>query len=130
MVAVAMKNIILVEDNPDNADLVMDMLEDLYDITLYGNGPDLLAALEEADSKAPDLFLLDIGLPGIDGVDLMKKLKTMASVQNIPALALTAHAMKDDEPRLLEAGFSGYVSKPIIDETAFTDKIEKLIGAP
>ncbi len=130
MAAVTMKKIFLVEDNPDNADLVMDMLEDLYDITLFGNGPDLLAALEEADAQTPDLFLLDIGLPGIDGVDLMKKLKTMTSVQSVPALALTAHAMKDDEPRLMEAGFNGYVSKPIIDETAFTDKIEKLIGAP
>ena len=125
-----MKKIILVEDNPDNADLLMEMLDDHYDITLFGDGPDLLAAFEKAEAQAPDLFILDIGLPGMDGVALMKKLKSMASLQNVPALALTAHAMKDDESRLLQAGFNGYVSKPIVDETAFTDEIEKLIGAP
>jgi len=125
-----MKKIILVEDNPDNADLLMEMLDDHYDITLFGDGPDLLAAFEKAETQAPDLFILDIGLPGMDGVALMKKLKSMASLQNVPALALTAHAMKDDEPRLLQAGFNGYVSKPIVDETALTDEIEKLIGAP
>ncbi len=125
-----MKKIILVEDNPDNADLLMEILDDHYDITLFGDGPDLLAAFEKAETQAPDLFILDIGLPGIDGVTLMKKLKSMASLQNVPALALTAHAMKDDERQLLQAGFNGYVSKPIVDETVFTDEIEKLIGAP
>lgn len=106
----------------------MEMLDDHYDITLFGDGPDLLAAFEKAETQAPDLFILDIGLPGMDGVALMKKLKSMASLQNVPALALTAHAMKNDEPRLLQAGFDAYVSKPIVDETALTDEIEKLIG--
>lgn len=129
LVATTMKKIILVEDNPDNAELVIDLLDDMYDVKQYGNGPDLLTALGNDDTQAPDLFVLDIGLPGMDGVTLLRKLKSMASIQDIPAMALTAHAMKDDEPRLLKAGFNGYVSKPIVDETAFIDEIKKLIGA-
>ena len=129
LISVTMKKIILVEDNPDNAELVVDILEDEYDITTFVSGSDLLSAFEKAGAHTPDLFILDIGLPGMDGVSLLKELKSIASIRNVPALALTAHAMKEDEPRLLQAGFNGYVSKPIVDEAAFTDEIEKLIGA-
>ena len=119
----------LVEDNPDNADLVVDMLSGDFDVTHFVSALDLLDFLEKSESVAPAVFILDISLPGMDGVDLLKALKEDEEYNRIPSLALTAHAMKDDKRKFLDAGFDAYVSKPIVDEEALISEVKRLANS-
>lgn len=121
-----MKQIVLVEDNPDNRDLVCAFLDGDYEITSYATGMEALEELELSDAEVPDLFLLDIALPGIDGVELLGRIKAIAAMSSVPAIALTAHAMKGDEQRFIASGFNAYVAKPIIDDAQLIDAIEGL----
>ncbi len=123
-----MKKIYLVEDNPDNAELVVDMLSEDYDIDRYSSAVELLTELYKPETVKPDIFILDISLPGMDGVTLMKKIKDESIYNDVPMLALTAHAMKDDKRRFIDAGFDGYVSKPIVDEDELTSEIIRVIN--
>lgn len=123
-----MKIVALVEDNPDNMDLVTDMLEDRFELVPFSSALDLLAYLEEPEAKAPDIFVLDISLPQMDGITLMRKLREIDAFRSKPMLALTAHAMVDDRRHLLDAGFDEYLSKPIVDDEELIDKIEMLIA--
>lgn len=123
-----MKTVILVEDNPDNMDLVTDMLEDSFEIIPFSSALDLLAYLENPDAHSPDVFVLDISLPQMDGITLMRKLREFEQFRSSPMLALTAHAMVDDRRHLLDAGFDEYMSKPIVDEEELIDKIKTLIA--
>jgi len=122
----SVKCIHLVEDNPDNAALVEDFLQDRYDIHVFPDGVSLLHRLEDKTKRSPDLFILDISLPEMDGVSLLKRIRSDFHYQDIPAMALTAHAMRDDKRRLLQAGFDDYLSKPILDDEALIAIIEKL----
>lgn len=122
-----MKRVFLVEDNRDNAELVEDLLCEAYEVTWFEDGPKLLSSLEQSATDPPGIFLLDIGLPGMDGVELLGKIKEIDGYQNIPSIALTAHAMIGDEPKFREAGFNGYVSKPITDEETLVNEIERLL---
>jgi two-component system cell cycle response regulator DivK len=70
-------------------------------------------ALEKAMSEKPDLILLDISIPKLNGYEVTKRLKSLEEVKDIPVVALTAHAMKGDRAKALEAGCEGYISKPI-----------------
>lgn len=124
-----MKSILLVEDNEDNADYIMDLLSGQYEINWYRSGMDALEYLENPDAAAPDIFLLDISLPGIDGVTLLGKIRSLNAFENIPTIALTAHAMSTDRDRFLGAGFNGYVTKPIVDEGVLVEEIERLTPA-
>ncbi len=123
-----MKTVILVEDNPDNMDLVTDMLEDSFEIIPFNSALDLLAYLKNPDAQDPDIFVLDISLPQMDGITLMRKLREEGRYRSSPMLALTAHAMVDDRRHLLDAGFDEYMSKPIVDEDELIDKINTLIA--
>jgi CheY-like chemotaxis protein len=114
-----MKNIALIEDNPDNRMLVQALLEGEYCVTEY---PDGLLALDGMRTAHPDLVLLDISLPGIDGVEVLNVMRGDEALRALPVIALTAHAMAGDRARYLDAGFDDYVTKPIIDE-------ELLLGA-
>ena len=122
-----MTHLLLVEDNPDNAELICALLEDEYDIHVAGTADDAMAYLEEVADNPPPLFLLDISLPGRDGVELLRQLRGDDRFSGIPAIALTAHAMKDDRNRLLAVGFDDYVSKPV-DEAILTDSISRLLS--
>ncbi len=123
-----MKTVVLVEDNPDNMDLVTDMLEDRFELIPFTSALDLLAYLKKDDAKKPDAFVLDISLPQMDGITLMRKLREMDIFRISPMMALTAHAMVDDRRHLLDAGFDEYLSKPIVDEDVLIEKIETLIA--
>jgi CheY-like chemotaxis protein len=123
-----MKKLALVEDNPDNAELVRDLLEEQYEIAVFYNAADLLADLESRPDFKPDAFLLDISLPNMDGITLQKELRKQERFAKTPMIALTAHAMKDDRRHLLDAGFNEYMSKPIVDEALLIGKIEMLTG--
>ena len=105
------KLVLIVEDNEKNLELVQDILEFRGFRTLAAsNGHQ---AVELARTHLPDLVLMDIQLPDLDGVSALKQLRSEASTGAIPVIALTAFAMSEDRGRLLDAGFDGYLAKPI-----------------
>lgn len=107
----ASKKILLVEDNEVNMRLVkLTLKNQQYEFIEATNGED---AIELADEHKPDLIILDIQLPKMDGYEVARVLKSKESLRNIPIIALTAHAMKGDEERVLSAGCDAYVSKPL-----------------
>lgn len=103
--------ILVVEDNEMNLELVSDLLEARgYEVLRAQSGPEALMLARE---RQPDLILMDIQLPGMDGLEVTRRLKDDASTSKINVVALTAHAMLGDEERAREAGCSGYIAKPI-----------------
>lgn len=102
------------------------MLEDHYDIEEYVNGLD---AVQGISSAPPDLVLLDISLPGQDGIEVLDVLRSEHGLDRLPIIALTAHAMAGDRERYLAAGFDGYISKPIVDDEVLLETIEGLLIA-
>jgi two-component system cell cycle response regulator DivK len=103
--------ILIVEDNPRNMKLVRDVLQATGYRTLEATTG--AGAVELAVEHGPDLVLMDIRLPDIDGVETLGRLRADERTAAIPVLALTAQAMDGDRERLLVAGFDGYVSKPV-----------------
>jgi len=124
------RTIYLVEDNNDNAALVEDLLGERYSIVTFPDALSLVNHLGDDPSPGPDLFILDISLPQMDGVTLLKRIRSDVHYQDVPAMALTAHAMKDDRRRLLQVGFDEYLSKPILDDQELVAIIEKLLKNP
>lgn len=122
-----MKRIFLVEDNPDNRDLFEALVAHIYDVQALENGIDALQYLQSG--SPPDLFVFDISLPDMDGVELLREVKKIPELQSIPAIALTSHAMKGDKERFLAAGFNAYISKPIVDEVAMLETINNELVA-
>jgi two-component system, cell cycle response regulator DivK len=105
------RKILVVEDNEDSRELAVKVLKNKgYLVIAAVDGED---AVEKAIAEKPDLILLDISLPKLDGYEVAKKLKSMAEFQEIPIVALTAHAMKGDREKVIVAGFEGYITKPI-----------------
>lgn len=119
-----MATIAVVEDNADNRMLLQAILGDMYDLVEYENGVDALAGLASA---RPDLVLLDISLPGMDGNEILRRIRQDGALDSLPVVALTAHAMSGDRERFLSAGFDDYVTKPIVDETLLMGAIERLL---
>lgn len=119
-----MKKVAVVEDNADNRLLLQAILGDRFDLVEYDNGTDALAGLSDSP---PDVVLLDISLPGMDGNEILKRIRADLSLRGLPVIALTAHAMTGDRERFLAAGFDDYITKPIVDETLLFDAIERLI---
>ncbi len=103
--------VLIVDDNPTNLKLVCDVLEcEGYTVEKAGDAEYAQEILQET---VPDLILMDIALPGIDGLTLTRKLKAHQRTRHICIVALTAFAMKGDEQKALEAGCDGYITKPI-----------------
>ncbi len=119
-----MKKIAVVEDNPDNRLLVQVILESLYEITEYESG---FAALEGLEQQKPDLVLLDVSLPGMDGTEVLQRIRASELLRDLPVIALTAHAMTGDREKYIAAGFDDYVTKPIVDEMLLIGAIQKLL---
>jgi two-component system cell cycle response regulator DivK len=119
-VQVAGELILIVEDNDKNLKLVRDLLQYKGFRTLEaGTAVDGLALAAE---HCPDVILMDIQLPDIDGVHALEHLRRFPGTAAIPVVALTAFAMKSDRDRLLAAGFDGYISKPV-DIKTFPDEV-------
>lgn len=121
-----MKTVAVVEDNADNRLLLQAILDGLYDVVEYENGVDALAGLSAA---LPDLVLLDISLPGMDGNEILARIRDDEQLRRLPVIALTAHAMAGDREKYLTAGFNDYITKPIVDETLLLRAMEKWIAA-
>lgn len=119
-----MKRIAVVEDNADNRLLLRAFLGDTFEIVEYETGT---AALEAFPGARPDLVLLDVSLPGMDGLAVLARLRKDEQFAKLPVIALTAHAMHGDRERFLKAGFDDYVSKPIVDEQLLIDAIRRLL---
>lgn len=115
----------VVEDNADNRLLLQAILGDRYDLVEYDNG---LAALQGIASERPDLVLLDISLPGMDGNEILQRIRKDVALRGLPVIALTAHAMAGDREKFLAAGFDDYITKPIVDETQLFGAVERLLG--
>ena len=115
----------VVEDNADNRLLVRALLEGAFDLVEYENGTE---ALEGLRASPPDVVLLDISLPGMDGREVLRHLRADPHLSHLPVIALTAHAMSGDRERYLAAGFNEYVSKPIVDEEVLVQSINRCIA--
>jgi two-component system, cell cycle response regulator DivK len=105
------KRVLIVEDNEKNMKLVRDVLQATGYSTLEATTGE--EAIELSLSQAPALVLMDVQLPGIDGVEALERLRQNERTASIPVLALTAQAMSGDRERFLEAGFDGYLAKPV-----------------
>ncbi|HVM57688.1 MAG TPA: response regulator [Gaiellaceae bacterium] len=105
------EQVLVVEDNEKNIKLVRDVLQATGYRTLEATRAE--DAIELALSQAPALVLMDVQLPGIDGVEALARLRRDERTAAIPVLALTAQAMHGDRERFLDAGFDGYLSKPV-----------------
>ena len=103
--------ILVVDDNPTNLKLVTDVLEfEGYTLLKAGDAEEAQLIIQRT---APDLILMDIALPGMDGLTLTRKLKAEPATKNISVVALTAFAMKGDDQKAIAAGCDGYITKPV-----------------
>mgnify|MGYP001137994770 CR=1 FL=1 len=114
--------IAVVEDNPDNRLLVQALLEEFYEISEFETGADAVNGLQ---ADQPDLILLDISLPEMDGSEVLRWIRDQPDLESVPVVALTAHAMAGDREKYLGQGFNDYLTKPIIDETILLDTIAR-----
>jgi len=119
-----MRKILIIEDVEWNRDLLVQILEEDYELVEAANGTE---GLDKAQSESPDLILMDMSLPEMDGWELAGKIRQTEAGKDVPIIAVTAHAMAGDEERALEAGCNGYVAKPI-DEDVLLDTIQELLG--
>jgi len=119
-----MKRILVVEDNEANLYLVRFMLEKKgYEVIEAREG---IAGVELAIKEKPDLIIMDIQLPDIDGLEATKRIRASEADGDIPIIALTSYAMMGDRERALAAGCTGYIEKPINPET-FIAELEKCL---
>jgi two-component system cell cycle response regulator DivK len=108
---VTQRRILVVEDNPLNLKLVRDVLEFAgYHVIAANSGEEGLTAAQDA---SPDLVLMDLQLPGIDGTETLRMLRQGTLGRDVPVVAVTAFAMAEDRKRAAKAGFDGYIEKPI-----------------
>ncbi len=104
-------HVLIVEDNPANLLLIQAVMQRTgCRLSVAGSAEEALRCIAV---EPPDIVLMDIQLPGRDGLSLTRELKADAATANIPIVALTAHAMKDDQERAFAAGCAGYIAKPI-----------------
>ncbi|MDY6854509.1 MAG: response regulator [Thermodesulfobacteriota bacterium] len=117
-------SILVVEDNTDNMAAIKAVLHDRYDLVEARDGEQ---ALKAAFGDLPDLVLLDISLPKIDGMTVVRKMRKNRKISSIPVIAMTARAMKGDMERILEGGCDDYISKPFDPEEVLS-KVEKYLS--
>lgn len=119
-----MARIVVIEDNPANRELMAYLLKAFGHIPL--EAPDGLSGLESVRREVPDLVLCDLQLPGIDGYEIARQVKSDPILSTIPLIAVTAYAMVGDRDAVLAAGFDGYITKPITPEL-FVGQVEAFL---
>ena len=119
-----MAKILVVEDNEMNRDMLSRRLVKRgYEVVIALDGRE---GVDKARAESPALVLMDMSLPVLDGWEATRELRADPATRSIPVIALTAHAMAGDEERAMEAGFDGYITKPI-DVRTFPDAIAKVL---
>ena len=108
----AKSRVAVVDDNSDNRLIIRTILEDQYEIEEFGSGTE---AIESFMKRSPDVVILDISLPEMDGTEILQRIREDAQLRDLPVIALTAHAMVGDREKYLAAGFNDYIAKPILD---------------
>ncbi len=120
------KLITIIDDEPQNIELLRDLLQVTgYSTNVATNGKE---GVELAKTSKPDLILMDIQMPEMDGLEATQILKTDAATRNIPILALSSYAMKGDKERILAGGCDGYLSKPLVIKELLKIVAEYLSG--
>jgi CheY-like chemotaxis protein len=119
-----MRTILIVEDVDYNRDLLVQLLEEDYEILTAADGA---AGVETATRVRPDLILMDLSLPVVDGWEATRRLKARPETAAIPVIALTAHAMQGDEDKARACGCDDYLTKPIDEDQLFA-KLARLLG--
>ncbi|MEB3340842.1 response regulator [Okeania sp.] len=120
-----MVKILLVEDNEMNRDMLSRrLIRKKFEVVIAVDGAE---GVEMSISEAPDLILMDMSLPVLDGWEATRKIKANPQTQNIPVIAITAHAMTGDREKCLQAGCDDYDTKPV-EFPRLLDKIKNLIG--
>lgn len=118
--------VLLVEDNPTNRKLMRDVLEIRFEVV---DAPNAEEALDRLRESTPQLILMDLQLPGMDGLTLVRRLKQDPRTQPIPIVAISAHAMKQNIDEAMAAGCAEYVTKPLVEDPfAFVERLEKMIA--
>jgi two-component system cell cycle response regulator DivK len=120
----AQKKILVVDDTEWNRDLIVQLLEDEYTVLEALDGEE---AVRKTEADKPDLILMDLGMPVMDGWEATRKIKANDALKHIPIIAVTSHAMVGDEIDARKAGCDDYLPKPI-DETELLRKIKSFIG--
>ena len=120
-----MKKILIVEDVEFNLDLLIQLLEDEYLLIAARDGAQ---GVEMAASEKPDLILMDMSLPVMDGWEATRMIKENGDLNNIPIIGLSAHAMDGDRQKALECGCDDYLTKPVDDDLLYA-KLEHFLGA-
>lgn len=120
-----MKKILIVEDVEFNLDLLIQILEDDYQLISAGDGE---KGIELARKELPDLILMDMSLPGVDGWEATRRIKSDNRAKNITIIGLSAHAMEGDREKALDAGCDDYLTKPI-DEDLLLETLNRYLQA-
>lgn len=121
------KTVLLVEDNPHNRKIFSGMLvHSGFAVVEAEDGHQALAAVTP-DKPLPDVILMDLSIPGIDGWEVTRRIKADARTKAVPIIALTAHAMRGDEERARDAGCDHYLAKPISPKKV-VEEVRKILG--
>jgi CheY-like chemotaxis protein len=117
--------ILIIEDNPMNMELTSDLLKVAGYVVIQAETAE--QGIETARAQRPDLIIMDIGLPLMDGLSAASILKSDEKTKDIPILALTSYAMKGDREKILAAGCEGYIAKPI-DTRTFAEEVKAILA--
>src|SRR6476620_6190536 len=120
-----MRKIAVVDDNADNRLIIRTILEDQYEIVEFASGSE---AIEGFKRDRPDVVILDISLPEMDGTEILRRIRDDTALHDLPVIALTAHAMVGDREKYLSAGFNDYVAKPILDMNVLFSTIQRWVS--
>jgi CheY-like chemotaxis protein len=122
-----MKTVLIAEDNPINRELLRELLENRgYTVAEAGNGQEALVMVEQSP---PDILLLDIGMPLLDGFAVVRKLRENPRFVGLPIVAVTAYAMQGDREKIMTSGFDGYLSKPV-NSVSLVQELDRLLAPP
>lgn len=117
--------LLLVDDNPDNLEIIGVLLGERYTVFSYRFAAEALDAVATVE---PDLLVLDIAMPNLDGIQCLRAIRAVPGYAAIPAVAVTAFARAVEQKAFLAAGFQAVVTKPILDPQQLTDAIDRLLA--
>lgn len=118
------KRIAIIDDNDDFCVLIAALLDSCYEVETFSDG---ISGLKLIRYSPPDALLLDIGLPELNGIAVLKLIRSDPTLRNLPVIAVTAYAMPSDQRAFREAGFDDVFAKPILDICALANRIGELI---